>query len=372
MVSGGPPWIAGASALPTGSIFGEKSGRDGSIIQSSSFTPEGSSPASPQSKYDKMPQASVITATYNRATTLPRAIESVLSQSFGDFEYIIVDDGSDDGTEEVVEEYDDDRIKYIQLQNNRGANIARNIGIKKASGNYISILDSDDEYHPKRLEKTISRLNSLSDEFGAVYHSYQRVQDNQMLGVRRTKNQELTLDDLRHGNEIGSFLAVTFRSEVFEEVGILDEEMVAGQDYEFYLRMAKHFKFKGISDCLATYHLSPDAISSIFDRKQKANEQLLCRHGDILSDKRHAKHYYSRFFIHIHDDDIDSARSALIKSIQYNPYFLLPYYYLFFTLMGKTGFEFGDQIKRYINKFLLLVVNVFELQETPDGHQTLK
>lgn len=297
-----------------------------------------------------MPQASVITATYNRATTLPRAIESVLSQSFTDFEYIIVDDGSNDGTEEVVEKYDDDRIEYIQLQKNRGANVARNIGIRKANGNYISILDSDDEYHPMRLEKTIKRLNSLSDAYGAVYHPYRRVQDELTLEVRRTESQELTIDDLRHGNEIGGFLAVTFRAEVFEEVGVLDEEMVAGQDYEFYLRMAKHFKFKGLPECLGTYHLSPDAISSSIDRKQKSNKQLLRRHGDILSNKRHAKHYSNRFFIYAQNGDINSARSALIQSIQYNPYSPVKYYYLLFTLMGEAGFQFGEQMKKYIKK----------------------
>jgi len=97
-----------------------------------------------------MPFFSIITPTYNRATFLPKAIESVLSQKFLDWELIIVDDGSTDNTKEVVTNYSDSRIRYI-YQENAERSAARNNGIRNSKGNYICFLDSDDYYLPQHL-----------------------------------------------------------------------------------------------------------------------------------------------------------------------------------------------------------------------------
>ncbi|HKK53946.1 MAG TPA: glycosyltransferase family A protein [Patescibacteria group bacterium] len=102
------------------------------------------------------PKISVIIPTYNRANFLPRAIKSVLNQTFKDFELIIVDDGSTDNTKEVINNYlkNDDRIKYIYQQNSGGPPKPKNTGIKIAKGEYIAFLDSDDEWFKDKLKKT--------------------------------------------------------------------------------------------------------------------------------------------------------------------------------------------------------------------------
>ena len=99
---------------------------------------------------------SIITPTYNRAHTIERAINSILRQSYQNFEMIIIDDGSTDNTSEIVEKYlDDPRIRYIGPNKNGGVNVARNIGLKNVSkdSNWITFLDSDDEFFPDALEK---------------------------------------------------------------------------------------------------------------------------------------------------------------------------------------------------------------------------
>jgi len=97
------------------------------------------------------PYFSIIIPTYNRANMLSKAIESVIDQSFSDWELIIIDDGSTDGTKQVVENFKQDRIKYI-YQTNQERSAARNNGISNAGGKYICFLDSDDYYLPQRLE----------------------------------------------------------------------------------------------------------------------------------------------------------------------------------------------------------------------------
>jgi glycosyltransferase involved in cell wall biosynthesis len=108
-----------------------------------------------------MPKISVIIPTYNRADLVSRAIESVIDQTYQDWELLVVDDGSTDNTKEVVEKFvkKDSRIKYF-LQSNQGASSARNFGIKNSRGDFVAFLDSDDLYLPDNLEKKIAILST--------------------------------------------------------------------------------------------------------------------------------------------------------------------------------------------------------------------
>jgi len=98
----------------------------------------------------KEPFFSIILPTFNRASYLEKAIGSVLSQTFEDFELIIVDDGSTDNTRTVVENWQDDRLNYFFKQNEERS-IARNFGIARAHGRYVNFLDSDDYFYPHHL-----------------------------------------------------------------------------------------------------------------------------------------------------------------------------------------------------------------------------
>src|ERR1041385_3866377 len=97
------------------------------------------------------PKVSVIIPTYNHAEYLPEAIQSVLEQTYPDFELLIVNDGSTDHTGEVVQQFTDPRIHYLE-QENRGATAARNTGICASSGELIALLDADDLWHPEKLQ----------------------------------------------------------------------------------------------------------------------------------------------------------------------------------------------------------------------------
>ena len=103
---------------------------------------------------------SVIIPTYNRGKSIIQSINSVLEQTYHNLEILIVDDCSTDDTEYLISKIDDPRVKYIKLKENKGASFARNIGIKIATGKYISFQDSDDIYKNNKIEKQYIFLNS--------------------------------------------------------------------------------------------------------------------------------------------------------------------------------------------------------------------
>lgn len=122
------------------------------------------------------PSVSIITANYNSSNFIVDTIESVLNQTYVDWEWFIIDDCSTDDSVEIIKKYQDSRINLIALKENQGAAIARNYGIDNASGRYIAFIDSDDIWLPNALEERINFLKNNNEE--AIYTSYKRVDEN--------------------------------------------------------------------------------------------------------------------------------------------------------------------------------------------------
>jgi len=182
-----------------------------------------------------MPKVSVIIPTYNRAKLLPRAVNSVLNQTFKDFELIIVDDASTDNTEEVVRRYKDHRIKYIRHKTNKGISISTNEGINKSKGQYIAFQDSDDEWLPEKLKKQMEIITCESN-IGVVYTGYIRISPTKKdyLPSKEVirKNGNLHHDLLRE-----NFIAkptTLIPKKVLDEVGLFDENISQLVDWEFF------------------------------------------------------------------------------------------------------------------------------------------
>ena len=183
------------------------------------------------------PTFSVVIPTYNRAHTLPRAIESVLAQSFKDFELIVVDDGSTDETPKILERYP---IRVIH-QPNRGVSAARNRGIEAARGHIIALLDSDDEWKPHKLQNHYDFFEVNPD-----YKIHQTeeiwIKDGKFLNKKR-KHQKKSGDifyDSLHLCLI-SPSAVAIKKELFEEVGLFREDFEVCEDYELWLRITRKY-----------------------------------------------------------------------------------------------------------------------------------
>jgi len=121
---------------------------------------------------DKQVLVTIVIPTYNRGYILSRAIKSVLNQTYQNMEIIIVDDGSKDNTEEVVKKFTDTRIQYIRHSENRGLSAARNTGIKNSKSDFVAFLDSDDEYLPEKIEKSLEVFKNARENLGMVCSNY--------------------------------------------------------------------------------------------------------------------------------------------------------------------------------------------------------
>ena len=301
-----------------------------------------------------MVTVSIITPTYNRADTLPATVESVIEQSFSNFEYLIVDDGSTDNTAEVVNGFSDNRIKYIQLQENSGANVARNEGIKRSQGDYITFIDSDDRWFENRLERTVDALESTPSEVRGVTHSFESRIEGEVARRSTMQSGRIQREDLVTDNKIGGFSNVLFDNTIFDQAGLLDEEMPAYQDYEFYLRALQYGDVLGIEDNLCWKQKgsfdknSEDRISDDVDSKIEGQNRLLEKHGEFLSEKVEASFYYNRGRLYMAAGDVSAGRRAFLKAASMRPLHPLYQYHCLASLGGRKIFKVALAGKRKV------------------------
>jgi len=218
-----------------------------------------------------MTTVSVILPTYNRASTIRRAVESVLRQTFEDFELIVVDDGSTDNTAKYLRSIADPRLKVVVLEKNRGLGAARNAGIAEARSPYLAFQDSDDEWLVTFLERQLAVLESASPEFGACYCGkiqYGR-DDHLNFGKRRAAYMpdlarqvvegDLYKEVLRHA--IVSTQTLVVRTDLVRQIGGFDESLRIGLDWELSTRLTQITKYKFIDEPLVMTFLMPDSVS---------------------------------------------------------------------------------------------------------------
>jgi len=237
---------------------------------------------------------SVIITTCNRAHILPRAIKSVLNQTYHDLECIIVDDASTDNTEEVIRSYKDDRIIYIKHDYNKHSSAARNTGFKASSGDYIAFLDDDDEWLPKKLEKQMRSLKKLDKSFGMVY-CWMRYYDNgRMVSEKKPELNGYIFKYAIERQPIGNVSTYLIKRPVFDKIGLFDEKLRRGIDGDFARRVSLYYKIGVVPEILVKYYLDDEnritrndkegLLNEIYAQKDKIN-----KFGRIM--KKYPKEY---------------------------------------------------------------------------------
>lgn len=186
------------------------------------------------------PVFTVIISTYNRKDMLPRAIESVLNQTFGNFELLVIDNGSTDGTGTVVGALKDPRIRYVKNpEPTSSCDGPRNMGIEMARGKYVAFLDDDDTWYPERLEK-VKKAFDAHPEVAAVCHNEKRnfKGKTDKLLAYGPWSEDIHERLLYEGNCLSS-CATTVKTETLRSLGGIDTraEYTAAGDYDLWLRM---------------------------------------------------------------------------------------------------------------------------------------
>ncbi|WP_405324068.1 glycosyltransferase family 2 protein [Fibrobacter sp.] len=220
---------------------------------------------------------SIVLPSYNRARIISNAIESILRQTYRDFELIVVDDGSTDNTEEVVRAFNDDRIVYVK-QKNAGACVARNNGIAHARGEYIAFQDSDDIWHADKLEKQIAAL--VQNQADLVFSRMRKMKDGAVQGLVSDYFHEGFLKPSDFPLSIGTQTLLGKR-EIFE-CEKFDRDMPRFQELELLLRAKKKFSVYCIEEPLVDYCLQNDSISVNVSSVMKAWKLILAKHPDFF------------------------------------------------------------------------------------------
>ncbi|EDX76939.1 glycosyl transferase, group 2 family protein [Coleofasciculus chthonoplastes PCC 7420] len=218
---------------------------------------------------------SVVIPVYNGEKTIRQTIESVINQTFSNFELIVIDDGSQDSTLDIVRSISDSRLKVFSFPN-AGLATSRNRGIQLASGDYISFIDADDLWTGNKLEAQLKAL--LDNPQAAVAFSWTDCIDESGQFSRRGNYttvsgnvyaQLLLTDFIENGSNL------LIRSEAFKKVGYFNESLPAAEDWDMWLRLAVNYEFAVVPSPQVFYRLSTTSMSANVVRQEAACLQVI-------------------------------------------------------------------------------------------------
>ncbi|EPY14036.1 glycosyltransferase family 2 protein [Paenibacillus alvei] len=240
---------------------------------------------------------SIVIPTFNRGDLIPRAIKSVLQQSYQNWELIIVDDGSTDGTKDLIDNYmrQDGRIKYLSNKRMKGPGGARNTGILHSTGKYIAFLDSDDEWFEYHLKDSLDALESNDSEVslalwveeaeGEIYNPFQRQETQDNIKAKRERFQANDNVIIFKNGLFEHFLeddgwfyhinTAVIKKSVIEKYGLFNESYMIGEDAEYLVRLFDNVKILLIINNHFIYHQSPNSLYFFCNRNNINIESLL-------------------------------------------------------------------------------------------------
>jgi glycosyltransferase involved in cell wall biosynthesis len=271
------------------------------------------------------PLVSIIMPTYNAEKFISKSIQSVLNQTYQNWELIVVNDGSKDNTSKVVESFDDKRILLIK-QKNSGVSKARNIGIKNAKGAYIAFLDSDDLWLKKKLEIQVNyMLNHPNIVLSYTYYN-SFVGDDTVV-----KNKQLYPFKINNLNErllVFNFIAtltVMVKSDVLKDIGGFDTQLFGPEDWDLWIKVSQKGNIGYINQNLALYREHDGGISKSKARQLEEEYKVLLRH--VLKSENQRLIKYAMWFYNLKltnfyfsQGDIKSFLSFYMQMIRLLPF----------------------------------------------------
>lgn len=228
---------------------------------------------------------SIVIPTHNRVDLLCNAVESVLKQSYEDWEMIIVDDGSTDGTEEYLKGLEDERISFHRVPLPVGGNSARNKGIALSKGDYIAFLDDDDQWMETKLEKQMKLFKN--EDTGLVYTGTEIIYPH--YNIRYTNIPRYRGDlskDILITNLIGTTSTVVLRKEILEISGAFDDELKAKQDYDLWIRVCMYCRVDVVEEPLVKYYFrrGEGQVSDDIEKYESASKRIDEKYSEYIDE----------------------------------------------------------------------------------------
>ncbi|NHE55647.1 glycosyltransferase family 2 protein [Cyclobacterium plantarum] len=245
-----------------------------------------------------LPQLSVVMPVYNGEKYLEEAINSVLNQTFTDYELLIIDDGSTDSSIEIIKSINDSRIRLIKNETNKGVAYTRNVGLKEAKGEYLAWMDCDDLIEPDRFEIQLKYLKENA-EIGICGTALKRFGEGKPRVSREFSDPEMIKAALLFYPAIRPATAM-YRMEMIRKAKLsYDTRLAVAEDYDFYLQASFHFPIKNIDPVLYHYRASEKSIMKVYsERKQQLFEfhkiiysKAFEKMGILKQEKNYKLHY---------------------------------------------------------------------------------
>jgi glycosyltransferase involved in cell wall biosynthesis len=256
----------------------------------------------------------------------------VFEQSYDPIEYIVVDDGSTDGTRAVVEGFDYADVQYIKLDENHGVSTARNEGIEAANGRFVLFVDADDELRESAVATLVAELTDAPEDcagvFGRVLHRYE---GSKTVRQSASDRSEIRYEDLIEENPMGALGGKLLRRRLFDEVGHLDPTLPSSEDFDFFLRAASNgYRFGYVDEPTYVKHHHDEQLYADTHEKITGMRRVLEKHGDELTPRHRAYRMQVIGHTYAKKDRMAEACDWFENCISLFP--LRPHYYVRFVL----------------------------------------
>ena len=270
-----------------------------------------------------MPQVTVAITTFNRVRYLERAIRSVLGQEFADFELLVLDNSSTDGTDALVRSLRNRRIRYVR---HAPCTISRsrNIGVQEAAGELLAFLDDDDEWLPQKLRRQVGVFQRADARLGLVYGGFVRFDDRgRQFGTHLPALEGRVLLPLLWQKDAftGSASNPVLRTSIVRRLGGYDESVPTSEDWELYLRLAEQYDVKYVSDVLLRIRQhSGSRLGDRIDEARKLEERVLERYSRVMD--RSLRSFYLRKIGGklCRNGFVKEGRRRIFEAIKTNPF----------------------------------------------------
>jgi len=307
---------------------------------------------------------SVIIPTYNCDKYICEALDSVLHQTYSDYEIIVIDDGSTDTTREIIENKFQ-TVRYYYVENN-GVAAARNLGILMAQGELIAFLDADDKWLPEKLEKQVA-LFEANKNVSMVFTENYFFNEQGISEFSANKKIRLMHGNIVRNIFLNSYVVtstVMVRRSVFDHVGMFEEELSVAEDDNMWMRIGFKYGIALLDEKLVMYRMTAGSLSSDFNALiiggNKQIEILQIRYSELYDSlgsftirKKYADLYYSQAYRDFTQGNYATSRTRFIDSFTNYPFRLRSLLYIFSTYLPSQTVEMIRGMKRGVAKNLV-------------------
>lgn len=285
-----------------------------------------------------MPTVSVILPTHTRATLLKTAIASVLAQTYGDFELLVIDDASTDDTPAVLAQVPDARLRVVSTTAAHGDAAARNVGLAHAQGRYLAFLDDDDAWMPEKLAMQVATMETAPPALGGVCTGHYVV-----TGARDVPEQRQVpaAVPLAHTNFIVTS-SLLVRQTCLRRVGRFDERMPTSSDYDMWLRIAQAgFTFGRLDAPLVAYRQHAASLTGNVAKMIQGKERLFAKHDAHFRafPQAYSRELLALGVLYCYAGQMGHGRRAFLRAMRLYPWNLRHYYNFALSLTGAARFQ---------------------------------